>query len=71
MSDFADFATTGAICIPLDPVPICATFWFLKLIFLSGHLPLWYHSPLKLLIPLIFGTFAADNDPTALIKYLQ
>jgi len=24
--DFADFATTGAICIPLDPVPICATF---------------------------------------------
>ena len=71
VSDFTDFANIGAICIPLEPVPICATFWFLKLIFLFGHLPVWYHPPLKFLRPLILGIFVADSDPTALIKYLQ
>ena len=41
---FAFLAISGAIWIPVEPVPTCPTILFLKLIFFLGHLPLWCSS---------------------------
>ena len=51
----ASLAMTGIACTPLEPVPITPTRLPSKSIPSWGQPPVWYHSPVKLSRPGIFG----------------
>ena len=53
---------------PDEPVPITPTRWLVKSTVSCGHLPLWYHLPLKLSKPGKSGTLGSDSWPLAITQ---
>ena len=67
-SSRACFAMTGIVWMPEEPVPMTATRCPVKFTGSScGQVPVWNQRPLKVSRPGIWGTRAADRQPTALM----
>ena len=65
----ATAAISGAIWIPVDPVPTSPTRWPAKSTPARGHRDVWYQGPSNESSPGRSGTWNSDRQPTAETKY--